>query len=61
VILDEVYVFYESTSDVDALVESSPPIPDIYIHENDISDSEHVLVESSMLVYVTRYLLQHLW
>ena len=37
-------------------MESSTPIrKDIYIHEDDTSNSEHVLVESSMPVQVTRY------
>ena len=37
---------------------SSTPIPDdIDISEEDTSDSEHILVKSSMLVYVSRYLL----
>jgi len=36
---------------MNALVESSTPISDnIYIHEVDTSDSEHVLVESSIPV-----------
>ena len=34
----------------------STPIPnDIYVREDDASGSEHVLVESSMLVEVARY------
>jgi len=36
-------------------VKSTTPIPnDIYVHEDDTSDYEHVLVESSMLVQVAR-------
>ena len=47
----------ESISDVhDALVESSTSIPDdIDVSEDDTSDFEYVLVESSMLVQVARY------
>ena len=37
-------------------MESSTPIrKDIYVHEDDTSDSEHVLLESSMPVQVARY------
>ena len=51
------YVFSVGTSDVvDALLDSSTLRPDdIYVHEDDISDCEHVLVESSMLVQIARY------
>jgi len=56
-----VHAFSEGTSDVDVLLESSTPIPDdTYVHDDGISDSEHVLVESSMLVQVARYSLAHL-
>ena len=41
---------------MDALLKPRVPIPDDnYVHENDISDHEHVLVESSLLVQVARY------
>ena len=30
---------------------------DIYVHENDTNDSEHVLVKSNMSIQVVRYLL----
>ena len=55
-ILDEVHVSSESTSDVvDTLAESSTSIPnDIYIHEDDISDSEYALVKYSMSEQVAR-------
>jgi len=43
---------------VNALVESSTLVPDdISVHEDDTSEFEHVLVESSMHVQVARYLL----
>ena len=34
---------------------STPISDDIYVHEDDNSDSKHVLVESGMLVQVARY------
>ena len=38
------------------LVEFSTPIPnDIYVHEDNTSDSEYVLTESSLHVHVVRY------
>ena len=51
------YVHEESINDVqDALVKSSTLIPnDSDVSKDDISDSEHILVESSMLVQVARY------
>ena len=56
-----VHAFSEGTSDVDVLLESSTPIPDdTYVHDDGISDFEHVLVESSMPIQVTRYSLAHL-
>jgi len=53
-VVEDVCVPSEITSDVvNALVESSTPIPsDIYVHEDDTSESEYVLVESSMLIQV---------
>ena len=56
--LDKNHVHEESISHSvqDALIESSTPIPDdISISEDDTSNSEHILVESSMSVQVTRY------
>ena len=39
-------------------MESSTPIrKDIYVHEDDTSDSEHELMEFSMPIHVVRYLL----
>ena len=46
---------FEGTSDVVNALEYSIHIHDIYVHEDDTNDSEHVLVESSMPVQVTRY------
>ena len=56
-ILDEVHVSSKGTSDfVDALVKSGTHIPNnIYVPEDDTSDSEHVLIESSMPVQIARY------
>ena len=54
--LDEVHVSSEGTSDVvDVLMESSTLILDIYIHEDDTSNFEHVLLDSRMHVQVARY------
>jgi len=37
-------------------MESSTFIPDdIYVHEDDTSDSEHILIESSMSTQIARY------
>jgi len=61
-ILDEVHVFFEGISNVvDTSVESNTPISDdIYAHEGDTSDSEYILVESSMPVQLLGIHLSHI-
>ena len=60
-VVEDIYVPSELASiDEDLLVNYSTPKPDdIYIHEDNTSGSEHVLMESSMSVLVVGIHLSH--